>query len=64
MTQPPHPFRVRLRGGRNVHAARTLTRDRITACDYYLASGAENHWLADTAEVTCPKCRRLTQGQR
>jgi hypothetical protein len=30
----------------------------ITACDYYLDAGAQNHWLAGTAPVTCPVCVR------
>lgn len=85
-----HPHRVRLFGGRNVHAARTAPAvvspepsasaptaeysagealfalsppaehqpptASVTACGYYLDAGAQNHWLAGTAPVTCPAC--------
>lgn len=90
-----HPHRVRLFGGRNVHAARSTravvppepgttapaARDSasgrlfewppptehqpptasVTACGYYLDAGAQNHWLTDTAPVTCPACARALE---
>ena len=59
MTQPDHPHRVRLHGGRNTHAARDLnTGDRTTACDYFLPDEARNHRLDPTEPVTCPACKR------
>ncbi|MDF2708156.1 MAG: hypothetical protein K0R62_3808 [Nonomuraea muscovyensis] len=59
MTQPSHPHRVRLHGGRNTHAARDLNGgDHITACDYFLPTEARNHWLDPAEPVTCPACKR------
>jgi hypothetical protein len=56
-----HPLRVRVFGGRVVHAARRYTgaEDHITACDYYLPAGATNHWLPDNTPVTCTRCTRI-----
>lgn len=61
MTQPS-PMRVRLYGGRTVHAAHELaiSGGAETACGYLLDVTAENHWLDDTADVTCRRCRRAT----
>jgi hypothetical protein len=60
VTEPvPHPLRVRVFGGRAVHAARELTGDHITACDYYLSAGATNHWRPDGTAATCGKCIRV-----
>lgn len=59
-TQTRHPLRVRLYGGRATHAARDLLGGaHETACEYYLADGAENHWLAPTADVSCGRCLRV-----
>lgn len=55
----PWPLRVRLFGGRNIHAARQLaTSDsRETACEYYLpAVRFGNHWQSDETPVTCRTC--------
>lgn len=65
MTQPSHPHRVRLHGGRNTHAARDLNGgDRATACDYFLPDEAHNHWGDPTDPVTCTACKRaLAKGE-
>lgn len=57
-----HPYRVRLPGGRNTHAAHHAngSADRVTACGYYLPEESANHWLDDTAPVTCRACQRAT----
>ncbi len=64
-TPTTHPYRVRLHGGRNVHAARHVngSANRVTACGYYLPDGTDNHWLAATAPVTCRACQRATGGR-
>jgi hypothetical protein len=66
MTQPDHPYRVRLQGGRNVHAARHVngSADRATACGYFLSDESANHWLDDAAAVTCRSCQRAMGGAR
>lgn len=58
-----YPLRVRLHGGRATHAARptdggTHHNDRITACDYFLAAYSTNHWMPNTATITCSRCQR------
>lgn len=59
MTAHSYPRRVRLHGGRNVHAARDLSGDgRATACDYYLVADARNEWKPNDAPITCPACLR------
>lgn len=55
------PHRVRLHGGRAVHAARDLLGGgRETACEYYLDAEATNDWQPSDTAVTCKKCARLT----
>lgn len=62
MNQPSAtwPHRLRLHGGRNTHAARTINGgedDRlVTACDYW-ADGKNDH-KPDDAVITCPRCIR------
>lgn len=53
-----YPLRVRLYGGRSTHAARQLTISggRETACEYYIDAEAANHWMPNTATVTCRRC--------
>ncbi|MFG7942926.1 hypothetical protein [Streptomyces cacaoi] len=60
MPKTPYPLRVRLHGGRSVHAAHTLSISggAETACDYYIDILADNHWLDDDTEVTCKRCQR------
>lgn len=52
-----YPLRVRLYGGRAIHAARDLTHSpgTETACQYYIDLAAENTWHDDTP-VTCRRC--------
>jgi hypothetical protein len=58
-----YTHRVRVRGGRNTHAARTYQDrdyDLITACDYVANTNAGDHALPADASVNCPRCvRRL-----
>lgn len=57
-----YPRRLRLYGGRNVHAARSVNGgpDLITACDY-VETGPRKNTRPDGADVTCRACaRRLT----
>lgn len=63
-TTPSHPQRVRLYGGRNTHAVRELPVSRTpeTACDYSVDVLAANHWMPDTANVTCRGCLRALNG--
>jgi hypothetical protein len=58
-----HPYRVRLWGGRNVHAARDVNGgpNRVTACDHYLHAEAENHWLDADTPVACRRCERAVK---
>ncbi|MFY7065959.1 hypothetical protein ACOQFV_08865 [Nocardiopsis changdeensis] len=56
-----YPHRVRLRGGRNTHAARAyqdITYDLITPCDYVANTQTGDHALPDDAAVNCPRCVR------
>lgn len=57
-----HLLRVRLHGGRNTHAARTVAGDeaeyRITPCGQWLDPDAINHWLPADSPITCPACTR------
>jgi hypothetical protein len=59
MTERQYPYRVRLHGGRNVHAAREVNGgpDRTTACGYYLPEGSNNHGVTPIADVECSRCR-------
>lgn len=62
MTARSYPRRVRLHRGRNVHAARELSSTAwVTACDYYLATEAENDWKPNEAPITCPGCKRAIE---
>lgn len=60
MNERRYPYRVRLAGGRTVHAARDVSGgpDRVTACDYYLPETARNHNLASGADIECLGCQR------
>ncbi|MFE9391650.1 hypothetical protein [Streptomyces sp. NPDC006784] len=53
-----HSLRVRLYGGRSVHAARELpiSGGTETACEYFIDVLAANHWLDDDTEITCRRC--------
>ena len=55
-----HPLRVRLHGGRNVHAARRCDDGlgHLTACAIYLSDGADNDWQPENAPVQCRHCVR------
>lgn len=54
------PLRVRLHGGRAVHAVRdVLSGGHETACEYALSDGAVNHWQPPGAVVTCGRCLRV-----
>ncbi|WP_318205354.1 hypothetical protein [Streptomyces sp. SCL15-4] len=66
MTQTDHPYRVRLHGGRNVHAARHVngSANRVTGCGYYLPEDSTNHWMDDDTAVTCRGCQRAMGGAR
>lgn len=57
---PAYPYRVRLWGGRNVHAVRDVNGgpDRVTACDYYLPDGTQNHGVTPIAAIECQQCLR------
>jgi hypothetical protein len=62
---PAHPLRVRT--GRDVHAARAiLAGGHNTACLTWLSPDHARHeWMPDTSPVTCPACqRRLTKDNR
>ncbi|MGA4941750.1 hypothetical protein [Streptomyces cinereoruber] len=56
MTQPVHPHRVRLHGGRNTHAARPGRMGSVTPCGYPV--GRNDHQLPADEPVTCPACKR------
>lgn len=60
MTDQPYPYRVRLHGGRNVHASRNVNGgpDRVTACGYYLPEDSNNHGVTPIADIECQACRR------
>ncbi|MFC8267779.1 hypothetical protein ACFUIZ_18910 [Streptomyces cinereoruber] len=47
MPTPAHPQRVRLHGGRNIHAARPGRMGRVTPCGYPV--GRLDHWLPAAA---------------
>jgi len=55
-----YPYRVRLWGGRNVHAVRNVNGgpDRTTACGYYLPADSNNHGVTPIADVECNACLR------
>lgn len=54
--------RVRLHGGRATHAVKpSMTGPGyITDCAIYISADAVNHWMPDTAVVTCHRCPRKT----
>lgn len=54
--------RVRLHGGRAVHAVQPSTSGsgHITDCAIYISAGSTNHWLPDDTPVTCRRCPRKT----
>ncbi|MEU9436565.1 hypothetical protein [Streptomyces sp. NPDC048252] len=56
----PYPYRIRLWGGRNVHAVRNVNGgpDRVTACGYYLPADSNNHGVTPIADVECQQCLR------
>lgn len=60
-----YPHRVRLSGGRNVHAARPVNAgsDRVTACGYYLSHGSKDDWRDDSTEVDCVRCERQARDE-
>ncbi|MGX1220381.1 hypothetical protein [Streptomyces ambofaciens] len=60
MTNSGYPYRVRLHGGRNVHAARDVNGgpDRTTACGYYLPAESRDHGVTPIADVECQACLR------
>jgi hypothetical protein len=55
-----YPYRVRLWGGRNVHAVRNVNGgpDRVTACGYYLPADTNNHGVTPIAAIECRACQR------
>lgn len=53
---PSHPQRVRLYGGRLTHAAREVRAAVDLACDTSIDLMAANHWMPDTATITCRGC--------
>lgn len=59
----PYPYRVRLWGGRNVHAVRDVNGgpNRVTACGYYLAADSNNHGVTPIADVECRACQRAVE---
>ncbi|MET7688027.1 hypothetical protein ABZT06_08600 [Streptomyces sp. NPDC005483] len=59
MTAEPYPYRVRLWGGRNVHASRDVNGgpNRVTACGYYLPANSNNHGVTPIADIECSRCR-------
>lgn len=60
MTETRNSLRVRLHGGRAVHAAHDLlSGGHETACEYYLSDGADNHWQPPGTAVTCGRCLRV-----
>lgn len=63
--QPRYPHRVRLHGGRSVHAARPVNggADRVTACGQYLPHGSRNDWKDDGATVECQRCVRQARDE-
>lgn len=65
MTDTRYPYRVRLHGGRSVHAARPVNggADRTTACGYYLPHGSDNDWRDDATAVGCTRCVRQQQDE-
>jgi len=59
MSQPTAwPYRFRLRGGRNTHAARNIAgfSGAVTACGYPESSGDKQK--PDDAVITCRNCIR------
>lgn len=62
-TAADYPHRIRVWGGRVVHAAREVTRSsytHATACDQAYNHRAGGAVLPDTAAVTCTACQRAT----
>ena len=58
-----YPRRVRVWGGRVVHAAREVTRSsytHTTACDQAHNQRSGGAVLPDTTAVTCTACQRAT----
>lgn len=56
-----YPLRLRLYGGRNVHAARAVLdspKDVTTACGYI--SGPADERKPDDTPITCTTCKRRT----
>lgn len=67
MTPRSYPQRVRLHGGRNVHAARvipTSSSGRVTSCDRYIDAGSVNDWRPDSTPITCPACLRAIEKEQ
>ncbi|MFC9280864.1 hypothetical protein [Streptomyces collinus] len=63
MADNPLAFRVRLPGGRDVHAVRRCA-DRIgfmTACVIYLSEDGEHDWQPKDTPVGCSRCARAAQ---
>lgn len=53
------PYRIRLHGGRNTHAARVINADPaslVTACHY--TNGPKDKLLRGDAAVTCRECHK------
>ncbi|CAM2736879.1 hypothetical protein D8771_09300 [Streptomyces albus] len=61
MQNTAHPLRVRLYGGRAVHAAHKLpiSGGHETACEYFIDARASNHWLDNDPPVTCARCEKV-----
>jgi hypothetical protein len=56
----PHPLRVRLYGGRVVHAARWISdSDGLTACDYFLGDYGGHDWRSARTPIQCARCLRI-----
>ncbi|MFI8360756.1 hypothetical protein ACIGD1_11410 [Streptomyces sp. NPDC085612] len=56
--------RVRLHGGRAVHAAKAIDHGHITNCAIYLSTDSTNHWLPDNTAITCRRCVRDKDASR
>ncbi|WP_199800768.1 hypothetical protein [Streptomyces marianii] len=52
----PAGRRIRLYGGRHTHSAAPGRRSFRTGCGKII--GRSDHWMPDTAVVTCPACRK------
>ncbi|WP_326806705.1 hypothetical protein OHB04_02610 [Streptomyces sp. NBC_01775] len=61
MPTTAHPLRVRLYGGRIVHAVHYLAIPGgvETACGHFIDVLADNHWLDEDTDVTCRRCTRV-----